>query len=223
MKGYREYGEDEFLPLSGIQHFAFCRRQWALIHIEQQWADNALTVKGNNMHRKAHDTFGNETRKDIVISRGMPVHSRTLGISGICDIVEFHKSKSGTFICSLNGTYDVLPVEYKRGRPKNHDADILQVVAQAMCLEEMLCTEIPKASLYYGETHHRMEIFITREIRNKVMEMCAEMHEYFARAHTPKCKAIAKCKSCSLIEICNPDICSQASVSAYIEKMLDVD
>lgn len=219
----KDYKEADFLALSGIQHFVFCRRQWALIHIEQQWEDNALTIKGNNMHKKAHDVYNAEKRKDIIISRGMPVHSRTLGISGVCDVVEFQLSQNGTFITALDGKYDILPVEYKRGKPKNNDADILQVIAQTMCLEEMLCASIQKAILYYGEIRHRLDINITNELRNRVSEVCLEMHDYFNRAYTPKCKPSNKCTRCSLVEICNPKICNQISVSEYIKKALLVE
>lgn len=217
----RDYKEEEFLALSGIQHFVFCKRQWALIHIEQQWADNHLTIKGNHIHRRVDDASLSEKRNDVVISRSLPVHSRELGINGVCDVVEFHKTESGTYIRELDGKYIVIPVEYKRGRPKEHDADVLQVAAQAMCLEEMLCTQINKAYLFYGETKHRMEIEITQELRKKVSDICEEMHGYFKKSYTPKCKADNTCNNCSLYEICNPKLCGHTRVSDYINTMLE--
>lgn len=153
--------------LSGIQHFAFCRRQWALIHLEQQWTENYRTMDGNFMHRQAHDGTSYEKRKDTIISRGMPVFSRTMGVNGICDIVEFHADESGTLIHTFGGKYIPMPIEYKRGKPKEHDADVLQVVAQAMCLEEMLDCKIVEGALYYGETKHRVKILISEEDRQK--------------------------------------------------------
>lgn len=143
--------------LSGIQHYAFCPRQWALIHIEQQWEENYFTVMGNIMHENAHDRDFVEKRKNIVITRGMPVFSRTLGVRGDCDIVEFRPDKAGIPLKGREGTYQPVPVEYKRGKPKEHDADVLQLCAQAMCLEEMLVCAVPKGFLYYGETRRRLE------------------------------------------------------------------
>ena len=136
------FDDNNLLNISGIQHFVFCRRQWALIHIEQQWAENLLTVSGEIMHRKAHDNTFSEKRKDIIVSMGMPVSSYELGITGVCDAVEFHKADDGAIIKDYEGLYKIVPVEYKYGEPKENDSDILQVAAQAMCLEEMFCTKL---------------------------------------------------------------------------------
>lgn len=216
----KDYKEEDYLPLSGIQHYQYCKRQWALIHIEQQWTDNAFTIKGNYMHQKVDNAYIKEKRKEEIISRGMPIHSRELGINGICDVVEFHKSDKGTYIKELGTKYDIIPIEYKRGRPKEHNADILQVVAQSMCLEEMLCTKIDKAYIFYGEIKHRIEVDISAELRKEVEKTCNEMHEYFSKSYTPKCKKSRKCDNCSLYEICAPNIFEYASVSDYISSML---
>ena len=146
------YNEEDYLQLSGIQHFAFCRRQWALAYIELQWSENERTVDGKLLHEKAHDVTSEEKRGDLIISRAMPIHSRELGISGECDIVEFHRGETGITLTGREGKYEVVPIEYKRGRPKQNDVDILQLAAQAMCLEEMLCCDIPYGFLYYGCT-----------------------------------------------------------------------
>lgn len=216
-----EYKEEDFLSISGIQHFAFCRRQWALIYLEQQWQDNALTAKGNTMHRNAHEGICQEKRGNILISRAMPVFSRSLGVSGICDVVEFRKSDAGVYIHSLGGVYKVLPVEYKRGEPKEHDADILQVVAQTVCLEEMLCTQINSAAIYYGRTHRRQDINVTQELRNKLTDIVEEMHSCLRKGYTPKCKKQRKCNACSLYDICMPQICGMnEGVSEYIRKAI---
>lgn len=180
------YEENEFLQLSGIQHFAFCRRQWALAYIEMQWQENVRTVEGRLLHEKAHDTTSREKRGDLLISRGMPIHSRTLGISGECDVVEFHREEDGITLQGYEGTYKVVPVEYKKGKPKQGNADILQLTAQAMCLEEMLCCDIPFGYLYYGEIRRREKIEFSKEIRKEVCEMFREMHGYFSRQYTPK-------------------------------------
>ena len=143
------YKEEDYLQLSGIQHFAFCRRQWALAYIELQWDENVRTVEGKLLHEKAHDPTNAEKRGDLIISRGMPVYSRELGISGECDVVEFHRSQDGITLFGRDGLYEVIPIEYKRGKPKENDVDILQLMAQALCLEEMLCCQIPFGYLYY--------------------------------------------------------------------------
>lgn len=216
----KEYNEDDFLLLSGIQHYAFCPRQWALIHIEQQWKDNYFTITGEIMHEKVHDADFVEKQKDSIITRGMPVFSRTLGVRGYCDAVEFHRSEDGITLNRYEGTYQAVPVEYKRGKPKEHDADVLQLCAQAICLEEMLLCRIPKGFLYYGETKRRLEVLIDEELRKKVRTAFRNMHELYDRNHTPKVKVSTACKSCSLGEICLPKLNKAVSVSDYIERNL---
>lgn len=217
MKAYRE---EEFLMLSGLQHYIFCKRQWALIHLEQQWNENYLTTDGNIMHEKAHDGSSFEKRKNILISRGMPICSYELGISGICDVVEFHKDDQGITLYGQNNKYKVYPVEYKRGTIKESDADVLQVVAQALCLEEMLYCEIDEGYLYYGEMRRRVSIVIDDEKKKRAREMIEEMHRLYQSKHTPKVKATKACKACSLVGICMPQITNQKSARKYIEKAL---
>ena len=134
--------EDDYRMISEIQHFAFCRRQWALIHLEQQWAENLLTTEGMLMHKRVHDENLSELRKDKLVIRGMRVVSHVLGCSGICDAVEFIRSEDGISLRGREGRWLVRPVEYKRGKPKKGQEDELQLCAQAMCLEEMLCCKI---------------------------------------------------------------------------------
>ena len=215
------YQEEDYLMISGIQHFQFCKRQWALIHIEQQWADNIHTVKGELMHKKAHDPYLTEKRKDVLTVRALPVSSRVLGISGECDVVEFQKSEDGIHLFGHRGTYKIYPVEYKKGKPKDSEEDILQLTAQAMCLEEMFSAEIPAAALYYGETRRRQEIEITKELRQKVRDITAKMHQYYDRRYTPKVRTSKKCASCSLKELCIPKLEKAGTVKAYIEHALE--
>ena len=162
------YKEEDFLQLSGIQHFEFCRRQWALAYIELQWQENVRTVEGKILHENAHDVSVKEKRGDLIVVRAMPIHSREMGVSGECDVVEFHKVQDGISLSGKEGFYKVVPIEYKRGKPKTDDSDILQVTAQALCLEEMLCCTIPHGYIYYGETRHRTKVEFTDEIREKV-------------------------------------------------------
>lgn len=210
------YDEDDFLQLSGIQHFAFCRRQWALAYIELQWQENVRTVEGKLLHIKAHETSSFEKRGDILISRGMPVHSRIMGVSGECDVVEFHRHDTGITLHGREGRYQVIPIEYKRGSPKINDVDIIQLSAQAMCLEEMLCCNIPFGYLYYGETKHRKQIVISDELRSKTRNMFSEMHQYYERRYTPKVRWSKSCNACSLKDICLPGLGRNKSVANYI-------
>lgn len=145
------YREEDFLQLSGIQHFVFCRRQWALSYIEMQWQENVRTAEGRILHEKAHDPSLKEKRGDLLIVRAMPVHSREMGVSGECDVVEFHKAPEGISLAGREGTYIAIPVEYKRGIPKTDDSDILQVAAQAMCLEKCCVVRYPEATFIMGK------------------------------------------------------------------------
>lgn len=218
-----EYKEDEYLMISGIQHFKFCRRQWALIHIEQQWAENVHTVIGELMHEKAHDPYLTEKRKDVLITRSMPVSSRELGVSGECDIVEFHQKEDGVKLFGHRGLYEIFPVEYKKGKPKLDVEDILQLTAQAMCLEEMFSTVINSGAVYYGETRRRENIEFTEELRQQVRDMFAEMHQYYDRRYMPKVKWSKACNACSLKDICLPKIGKSGSARTYIDKTLKED
>lgn len=209
--------EDALLLISGIQHFVFCRRQWALIHIEQMWAENVLTVEGDILHEVSHNEEKTEKRGKLLITRGMAVASHSLGITGQCDVVEFHADAQGVPIFGQKGTWRPYPVEYKRGRPKEHDADILQLCAQAMCLEDMLACEIPEGSLFYGEPHRRLPVAFTEAYRQRVKDVVAEMRMLYRRGHTPKVKPQKGCKRCSLESLCSPGMNTQ-SVSAYIAR-----
>lgn len=215
-----EYSEDEYLMISGIQHFKFCRRQWALIHIEQQWAENVHTVTGELMHKKVHDPLLREKRKDVIIARALPVASRELGISGECDLVEFHKCEDGIKLHGHRGLYSIYPVEYKKGKPKISEEDKLQLAAQAMCLEEMFSAKVPEGAIFYGETRRRETVKITEELRSEVKNMFCEMHEYYARKYTPKVKYSKSCNACSLKDICLPRLGKSVSVKTYIDQML---
>lgn len=215
------YNEEDYLLLSGIQHFKFCRRQWAFIHIEQQWEENLRTVEGNILHEKAHDKFFSEKRGDVIITRSMPVASRELGITGECDIVEFHENKNGIPIIGREGTFLVFPVEYKKGKPKEQNEDILQLTAQALCLEEMLCCDIPNGALYYGETRKRLPVSFTPELRNEVKVLVSEMHQLYERRYTPKAKRTKACNACSLKNLCLPMLEKCKSVKKYILDKLE--
>jgi CRISPR-associated exonuclease Cas4 len=186
------HADEDLLPLSALQHYLFCPRQMALIHLEQAWADNRFTAEGNVIHQKAHDG-GDESRSGVRITRTLPVVSRRLGISGQCDIVEFHD----------DGT--VIPVEYKRGKPKAHDADRVQLCCQAMCLEEMLDRSVPQGFIFYGQRKRRTVVEFDTELRDLTAQTAADIHELIRSRSTPLAEYSArKCDSCSLIDQCQP-------------------
>ena len=215
------FKEEDYLQLSGLQHFSFCRRQWALIHIEQQWSENLRTADGRILHQKAHDSAAREKRGDLIITRDMHIHSTALGISGSCDVVEFHRGKSGIPLAGQEGLWQPYPVEYKRGSPKITDADRLQLCAQAMCLEEMLCCDIPEAALYYGEIHRREVVDLDNDLRQKVRSVAQEMHELYRRSHTPTVRPTKSCSACSLKELCLPKLQRKRPVTAYLKAHLE--
>jgi CRISPR-associated exonuclease Cas4 len=211
------YAEEDFLQLSGIQHFAFCRRQWALIHIENLWAENYQTTDGALMHKKAHNPDIKESRRDLCVMRSVSVYSRTLGITGQCDVVEFYKNACGIQLNGKDGLWIPYPVEYKRGEPKPNDCDALQLCAQAMCLEQMLCCSIEEGALYYGQTKRRQTISLTEDLRMRVEEMTREMHSYAKRGYTPKVKPVKACNACSMKELCMPKLLQKKSAMAYLQ------
>ena len=213
------YAEDELLPLSGLQHFAFCRRQWALIHIEQVWQENLLTIEGRILHEKVHAS-DSEKRGDLIITRSLPVSSATLGIRGVCDVVELHRDPDGVEIQGRPGRYLPFPVEYKRGRPKQGDADVLQLCAQAMCLEEMLACRIPQGALFYGEMRHRLPVHFDDLLRSQVHSLLEEMHSYYRRGYTPKVKPTKSCRSCSIADLCLPKLGKNRSAADYVRSLL---
>ena len=218
---YISYQEEDYLMLSGIQHFIFCRRQWALIHIEQLWAENERTVDGNLMHKRAHDADCISKRGNLLTIRALKIHSSELGISGECDVVEFHKSLNGIDLSSYPGSWEPYPIEYKRGTVKDHDADVIQLCAEAMCLEEMLCCEINKGALYYGQTRRRYEVYFSNKIRETVKRTVLEMHDLFQKGYTPKVKMTKSCNACSLKELCLPKLMKNKSVKAYMRQEIE--
>lgn len=216
-----EFKEEDYLQLSGLQHFCFCRRQWALIHIENQWAENFFTVDGNILHEKAHDPSFRESRGNHIVIRGLAIHSVRLGISGQCDVVEFQHSSDGVQIPNREGVWRPYPIEYKRGKPKEGDADVLQLCGQALCLEEMLCCTIPSGALYYGEIRRRVPVSFTPELRSQVESCLMEMHQLYQRGYTPKVKPHKGCNACSLKEICLPKMLRSKSVSDYLDDRME--
>lgn len=215
------YREEDFLQLSGLQHFSFCRRQWALIHIEKQWAENFRTVDGNILHDKAHDMEFRESRADRIITRSVSIYSASLGVSGQCDVLEYHRGTIGIPLKGCDGLWQPYPVEYKRGEPKENQADALQLCAQAMCLEEMLCCHIPEGALYYGQTRHRSRVAFSPELRQIVRALLEEMHGFYRRGYTPKVKMTKSCNACSLKGLCLPKLQKRKTVEQYLKASME--
>lgn len=218
------YDEDNYLQLAGIQHFFFCRRQWALIHLEQQWAENERTIDGHLMHRNAHNADQRTKRGDVLTIRALKIHSSELGLSGECDVVEFYRDdEHGVQLSGEDGRWIAYPVEYKRGKEKTGKEDEIQLCAQAICLEEMLCCDISEGALFYGATRHRHEVLFDEKLRALVKTIADEMHRYYDAGSTPKAKYKKECKSCSLMEPCRPELSERQSVRKYMERYLKED
>ncbi|GGJ23377.1 CRISPR-associated protein Cas4 [Paenibacillus hunanensis] len=220
------YDDDELLMLSGIQHYSFCQRQWALIHIEQQWEENIKTFEGQLLHKRADNPELTEKRGNLLISRAMPLVSRRLGISGKADVIEFHaadadySSTLATPLIGRRGRWIPFPVEYKRGKPKPDDWDEVQLCAQAMCLEEMFGIRIVEGALFYGERERRVDVEFNDGLRGRVEQYLNGMRELFNLGKTPPARYKAGCKSCSLIHICMPKM-RNSNVDQYMENYLD--
>lgn len=203
--------ESELIPISALQHWVFCPRQCGLIHLEGLWSENRLTAEGRQLHQKAHET-GGERRGQVRVERGLALRSLSLGLTGVADVVEFHEQPQG---------WRPFPVEYKRGRPKSHDADRLQLCAQAMCLEEMLGEEVPAGALFYGASRRRQEVAFGPELRGRVREAAGAVREMLASGSTPPPRAGPYCKSCSLAGQCLPERAGAgSSASRYLRRQI---
>lgn len=218
-----DYPEEDWLALAGIQHYVFCRRQWALIHIEQLWDENERTTSGSLEHQRVDDYSQSETRGDLLVMRSLRVFSRRLGITGICDVVEFHRDCDGVNLHGRQGTWRAYPVEYKHGKSKVGDEDRLQLCAEAMCLEEMLGCDIPQAALFYRETKRRETVDLDAHLRDCVVRTYRQMHDLYERGSTPKAKRTKACNACSLNNLCLPELAKKRSVKDYVEQALAED
>ena len=205
------YPESDFIALSALQHFVYCPRQCALIHIEQIWSENGYTAEGREMHERV-DEGKTSYRIGVRVTRSALLRSALLGVSGVADVVEWHKR---------NSHEEPFPVEYKRGKPKKHDADTIQLCAQAICLEEMLDLHIPAGALFYGQTKHRLDVVFDDVLREKTILAAKGVHELFQQGVTPPPEPGPKCKLCSLKDECLPDVVVHGrSAKIYLQKLL---
>lgn len=202
--------DSDLIPVSALQHFVFCPRQCALIHLEQVWADNRLTVEGNILHERV-ESGEVTTRGDLAIRRAVPLVNRRLGLIGKADVVEVHRS--------ADGRERLVPVEYKRGRSKPHDADRVQLCAQALCLEEATGDPIAEGALFYGEPRRREVVAFTPELRRRTEEVAAAARQMLDAGTTPPPVLAPHCRSCSLREICRPELTERRSARAWLERI----
>ncbi len=204
---------DALIPLSALQHYLFCPRQCALIHVEQAWAENRLTAEGRVLH-EATSEIGAEKRRGVRVVTAMPLVSRRLGVSGIADLVEMHKDDQDR--------WRPFPVEYKRGKPKSHRADEVQLCAQGMALEEMFQVTLTEGALFYGETRRRVAVPLDAELRRLTEQIAIETLELLAGKTTPPpIYAKSKCNACSLVELCQPKRLSRSlSASAWLSQQI---
>ncbi|MBU0728718.1 MAG: CRISPR-associated protein Cas4 [Proteobacteria bacterium] len=189
------YSEDDLLPLSALQHYLFCKRQCALIHVEQQWVENLFTAEGRIMHERV-DQSGGETRGGLRIDHGLPLRSLRLGLIGKADVVEFHRQEDGNWI--------PFPVEYKRGKTKKENWDKVQLCAQAICLEEMLGASVPEGALFYGRNRRRLLVGFDELLRAETESTAMSLHKLVASGKTPRPVYTKLCDSCSFVDVCRP-------------------
>jgi CRISPR-associated exonuclease Cas4 len=211
------YPEKEYLALSALQHMLFCKRQCALIHIEQLWVENKFTAEGRVMHERV-DRGDQMDRGKIRIEYSLPLKSRCLGITGKADVVEFHRQDS------VGKKWMPFPVEYKRGKPKKDLSDKVQLCAQAMCLEEMLDVSIEAGALFYGKTRRRLDVIFDDDLRDKTKATARELHDMFSAGITPPPRYEKKCDTCSFFSVCMPKtIGKKRNVAAWLKQTVQMD
>jgi CRISPR-associated exonuclease Cas4 len=207
------YTEEDLIMISALQHIAFCPRQCALIHIEQLWDENRMTAEGHIMHERVHDQ-DRESRGNIRIEYGLPLRSLRLGLIGKADVVEFHRVSKNF--------WQPFPVEYKRGKPKHEHCDLIQLCAQAMCLEEMLSVPIPSGAIFYGRTRRRLDVSFDESLRQETEDAAKRARQLIASGKTPSPVYEKRCERCSLIEECIPKtVGKKSSVKRYLARMLE--
>lgn len=217
------YGEEDMLMLSGIQHYMFCPRQWALIHIEQQWQENSLTIEGNILHEKVNDPTYRQKNGETITLRHVSIVSKELGLYGITDAVELHKTtdkENSITNKRYPGFWNPFPIEYKRGKPKVDERDKVQLAAQVICLEEMNKIYIHEAALFYFETRQRIIVEIDEPLRESTRRCSKEMHQLMTAGKTPPAIKTKSCNNCSLKEVCLPEMFDRQQVKNYLRTNL---
>lgn len=212
--------EDRFFPLSAVSHYSFCPRRCALIHSERVWSENYFTASGRELHANV-DSGGSESRRERRFARSLRLFSRELGVSGIADVVEFHRDdEAGASVPGWQGRWMPCPVEYKWGTAKNEIPYERQLCAQAICLEELFHVRIPEGALYLGVEKHRRPVVLAEELRNDTKTVCAAIRRMLESGETPPAQPAPYCKSCSLLNDCIPKLSSR-SAKAWLERQLE--
>jgi|LSQX01.2.fsa_nt_gb CRISPR-associated exonuclease Cas4 len=212
---------EDYLQLSGIQHYAFCPRQWALIYLEGQWEENVLTYGGQKLHRNVNRSEFTESRGEMIISRSVPVFSDRLRFYGIADMVEFIRDDvNGVTIVNKPGLWRPLPVEYKYGQSKRSSCDRVQLCAQAMCLEETFNIDLDEGHIFYGRPRRREVVHLSEGLRQETMQLAEEMYKCQSLGMTPPPMYGKHCERCSLVEACVPSLAKRQTVSQYLDRML---
>jgi CRISPR-associated exonuclease Cas4 len=212
------YTEDDLLPISALQHVVYCDRQAALIHVERLWSENAHTVEGSHAHEHAHEA-GGVSRGNVRIVRALSLRSLMVGLAGVADVVEFHREESGAAIAGRSGRWRPFPVEYKKGKPKRHRADEVQLCAQGICLEEMFATPVPAGALFYGKTRRRKAVAFDGPLRTATLAAAGRFREIVEQRLTPAARWGAKCRQCSLLDNCRPRA-AEKSARRYLISMI---
>lgn len=194
------YTNEELIPISALNHFLFCRRRCALVHIEQVWLENRFTAEGRVMHERV-DSGKSEKRRDVRVSFSVSLRSLRLGLVGKADVVEFHRRQSA----DRKTVWQPFPVEYKRGKPKKDNCDKIQLCAQALCLEEMLGLRIESGALFYGKTRRRQDVTLDAALRTETEQMTKNLHDLFDQQKTPKPVFDKRCPQCSFFSYCLPE------------------
>lgn len=207
---------DDLVPLSALRHWVVCPRQCCLIHLEQLWEENVATVEGRLLHERTHEQ-ATGSRRGVRVVTGMPLRSRALGLVGVADLVELHPGP--------DGRPRAYPVEYKRGRPKPHRADEVQLCAQALALEEMLGTDVPEGALFYGKERRRTVVRIDAELRALTLQVAEEVRAALrAGATPPPVYEKRRCEACSLIELCRPKALGKTrSIRGWLARRIEED
>lgn len=220
------YDEDDLLPISALNQLIFCRRRCALILIEGQWADNRHTTLGLLQHRRSHRQE-TESRGNVRICRGLRLRSLELGVTGIADVVEFHRcetqeARGAISLPQVEGLWRPYPVEHKKGREKPDGADEVQLCAQALCLEEMLDTHISDGALFYNAPRDRLDVAFSAALRESTFDAARQLHKLVAEGDIPPAEPSRRCRGCSLRDACSPELAvKDTTASEYVGSVLE--
>jgi CRISPR-associated exonuclease Cas4 len=213
------YFESDLISISALPHLVYCERRCALVHIEQAWSENRFTAEGRIMRERVHEQ-DSESRGDVYIVRGLKLRSLALGLTGVADVVEFHRVEiGGVKLSGKKGLWQPFPVEYKRGKPKKNTCDEVQLCGQAMCLEEMLGITIGSGALYYGSQHKQHDVEFGPDLRGQTRELAGRLHTLMDSGRMPPAVYEKKCDNCSLLDMCMPEA-GRGSVRKYLDEVL---